>query len=65
MVSLRVVSIFLASHLVAGVYADGGSGVAGCKLNRLLRLRAMLRNYQLLAPSKPTAAPVMSMLDSN
>lgn len=32
MVSLRVISLFLASYLVAGVFADGGSGVAGCKL---------------------------------
>ncbi|KAE9567285.1 hypothetical protein CGMCC3_g16550 [Colletotrichum fructicola] len=29
MVSLRVISLFLASYLVAGVFADGGSGVAG------------------------------------
>ncbi|KAH9240611.1 hypothetical protein K456DRAFT_1758677 [Colletotrichum gloeosporioides 23] len=29
MVSIRVISLFLASYLVAGAFADGGSGVAG------------------------------------
>lgn len=65
MVSIRVISLFLASYLVAGAFADGGSGVAGCKLNRYTHLRSKLSNHQLLVPNKPTAALVILMLGSN